>query len=178
MEKEELQKLIDEGLSIRMIVRRKSVSYSTIRYWLKKYNIKKRKKESKDDNVKICKICKVEKEIIDFFKKDNNRYHTYCKKCSTIYHKKRLSDIKIKMILYKGGKCENCKLSLENSHYSVFDFHHIDPNQKDPKFTGIKSRKWEKIENEINKCKLLCSNCHRMEHALIGKWGDYNWRVA
>lgn len=173
MEIKQLENLVNEGLSIRSIIKKTGMSYSTIRYWLKKFNLKTKKIKNNNikNDIKKCKICKIDKIITDFYKKDNLRYHTYCKKCSTIYHKRRLSEVKIKMILYKGGKCEKCKISLEESHYSIFDFHHIDPSQKDPKFTGIKSRKWSKIENEINKCQLLCSNCHRMEHAMINKWG-------
>jgi hypothetical protein len=76
------------------------------------------------------------------------------------------------MIEYKGGKCENCNLKIEDCHYSVFDFHHLNPKEKDISFRGVKSWHWDRIKAEIDKCKLLCSNCHRMEHASINGWGE------
>jgi len=55
-------------------------------------------------------------------------------------------------------------LKLENSHYCVYDFHHLDPLTKDKNFDTIKSKSWEKVKEEIDKCQLLCSNCHRLAH--------------
>lgn len=74
------------------------------------------------------------------------------------------------MVKYKGGECERCKLKLEDTHYSVFDFHHINSEEKDPNFGKIKFQKWEVIKEEIDKCQLLCSNCHRITHAELGRW--------
>ena len=48
----------------------------------------------------------------------------------------------------------------------ALEFHHIDPTKKD---FGISSkgyaRSWEKVKNEIERCVLLCANCHRGFHA-------------
>jgi hypothetical protein len=76
------------------------------------------------------------------------------------------------MIKYKGGACENekCKLKLEDAHYAVFHFHHLNPKEKDQNFDHIKFQKWEYIMKELDKCIMLCSNCHIMEHAKIGGW--------
>jgi hypothetical protein len=74
------------------------------------------------------------------------------------------------MIEYKGGQCERCRLNLNDTHYAVFDFHHIDPSEKDDNFKKIKFQKWEKIKQEIDKCMLVCSNCHREIHAEIEGW--------
>jgi hypothetical protein len=43
-------------------------------------------------------------------------------------------------------------------------FHHLDPSHKD--FTiGGKSKSWNKIQSELDKCVLLCANCHAEVHA-------------
>jgi hypothetical protein len=72
---------------------------------------------------------------------------------------------KERAIVFLGGKCVDC--GLTNVHPAVYDFHHVDPNNKD--FTvgeGLTQfKKWEKIEVELQKCILLCSNCHRVRHA-------------
>jgi hypothetical protein len=62
-------------------------------------------------------------------------------------------------IEYKGGRCQICGYS---KYQGAFDFHHIEPNKKDfgLGFKG-KTRAWEKIKNELDKCILLCATCHR-----------------
>ena len=68
--------------------------------------------------------------------------------------------LRARAVSYKGGKCEACGYS---KCIAAFDFHHIDPSTKD--FT-ISSRnlKWETLVKEIDKCQLLCANCHREAH--------------
>lgn len=82
---------------------------------------------------------------------------------SYAYQKTRATERKIQIIKFKGGACERCGY---NKNYAALCFHHIDPTQKD---FGIDSRKlsntkWESLIEEINKCILLCHNCHMEEH--------------
>lgn len=60
------------------------------------------------------------------------------------------------------GKCSKC---TEN-HPACLDFHHIDKSDKSINISKIGARGWslEKMMLEINKCILLCSNCHRKLH--------------
>ena len=78
---------------------------------------------------------------------------------------KRRKQLRDKALMYKGGKCEICGYNKCND---ALDFHHI--NEDDKEF-GLSSRgmtrSWEKIRNELDKCILLCSNCHREVHAGI-----------
>jgi NAD-dependent dihydropyrimidine dehydrogenase PreA subunit len=64
-------------------------------------------------------------------------------------------------IQYLGGKCSRC---LNSYPRIVYDFHHKNPETKD----FILSEHWgdsrEKIWAELDKCILLCANCHRLEH--------------
>lgn len=57
-------------------------------------------------------------------------------------------------------------LKCEISDWRVLDFHHIDPTQKLTEVTNLvqSGKSKEKIMNEISKCKVLCANCHRIEH--------------
>lgn len=171
MKKEELQELIDKGFSQRKISEETGKSHTSIRHWLKKYdlNTKNKKHQSTTDyenDEKYCRKCDKTKSLDSFYKRSNlNAFASYCKECVNKYYTKRIRKIKIKMVNYKGGECERCKLKLKDTHYSVFDFHHIDPENKDPKFNRIKYQKWEVIKKEIEKCQLLCANCHRITHA-------------
>lgn len=69
---------------------------------------------------------------------------------------------KLRAIDYKGGCCVNCKY---NKCPAALQFHHMDPTQKDFSISksGI-SRAWERIQAELDKCILLCANCHAEEH--------------
>jgi hypothetical protein len=65
---------------------------------------------------------------------------------------------------YKGYGCLDCGISYPDTPYPVFDFHHRDPNEKDYDWNKLKKRSWDNITNELDKCDLLCSNCHRIRH--------------
>ena len=72
---------------------------------------------------------------------------------------------KLRLIEYKGGKCEKCGY---NKCTSAMHFLHNDPNEKD--FTiGGKSFSLEKLKKEADKCILVCSNCHSEIHEGILK---------
>lgn len=80
---------------------------------------------------------------------------------------KRRRNLKQLAVDYKGGKCSVCGYDRCNS---CLDFHHIDPREKD---FGISSkgltRNWDAIKQELDKCVLLCRNCHGEVHAGITK---------
>jgi hypothetical protein len=44
------------------------------------------------------------------------------------------------------------------------EFHHSDPLDKNAEMKVLVNNKWSDIEAELEKCVLLCSNCHREEH--------------
>lgn len=63
-----------------------------------------------------------------------------------------------------GGKCAICGGHFEDCCY---DFHHLDPTKKDFAISSCNTngaRSWLKIRDELKKCAVLCSNCHRLLH--------------
>ncbi len=68
---------------------------------------------------------------------------------------------KLKAIEYLGGKCADCNNVFPPY---IYDFHHLDSNEKENTIARIMGRKWENIVPELDKCVLLCSNCHRTRH--------------
>lgn len=68
---------------------------------------------------------------------------------------------KLAAIDYLGGVCVNCGGTF---HSSVYDFHHRDPSEKDFEISKIKWKSFENFKDELDKCDLLCSNCHRELH--------------
>lgn len=72
---------------------------------------------------------------------------------------KRRRKIKTMVIEYKGGKCQICGYCR---YQGALELHHIDKSKKD---FGIGdkgyTRSWERVRKELDKCILLCANCHR-----------------
>ena len=70
---------------------------------------------------------------------------------------------KLELIEYKGGECEKCHYK---HNLSALEFHHINPDEKDFSISDRNIKlDWEKIKKELDKCVLVCSNCHREIHA-------------
>ena len=114
-----------------------------------------------------CSKCKIEKPINDFYsQKDHKRgIMCLCKNCFNSLCVKRWIERKKKYVRLIGGKCEYCGIELTESNYSIFDFHHIDSNSKEYTWTKLKLFSDSRILKELSKCKLLCANCHRLEHS-------------
>ena len=74
---------------------------------------------------------------------------------------------KQRAIDYKGGKCSACGY---NKCPDALDFHHLDPTEKEFGLasSGI-TRAWERVKKELDKCILLCANCHRELHYTLNR---------
>jgi aconitase B len=66
------------------------------------------------------------------------------------------------LIAYKGGKCENCNY---DKNQAALSFHHLDPKEKDFEISGKHCLSLERLKKEVDKCSLLCLNCHAETHA-------------
>lgn len=75
--------------------------------------------------------------------------------------KTRLAN-KQKAIAYLGGCCKHC--GLVTNHLSVYDFHHVNKEEKESDPGSLLHYSWSRIQKELDKCILLCANCHRIEH--------------
>lgn len=110
------------------------------------------------------------KHGITIFKKRGIKKERWvCCKCDGENSKKYLRSIKQKSVDYKGGCCELCGY---NKSLRSLVFHHRDPSQKDfaigENRPGIKkARSWDSIKPELDKCQLLCQNCHNEIHENI-----------
>lgn len=86
-----------------------------------------------------------------------------CKKCNVEHVQKRRDDVKLLAVKYKGGSCEICGY---DKCIGALEFHHLDPSQKD---FGIGNkgytRSWKKVKEELDKCIMVCANCHRELHS-------------
>lgn len=164
MKKEELKSLIDQEKSQREISSIMGKSQTTVRYWLKKYGLSTKAKNFEEE--RVCPICRETLSRSNFYSRRGvPGASVYCKACTSSQTIQRQRAFKKLCIEYKGGECESCGYS---KYDGALEFHHKDPSKKD--FTISKSRLKifdDKVKNELDKCALLCSNCHKEEHALI-----------
>lgn len=68
-------------------------------------------------------------------------------------------------IFYKGGKC--CKCGYDKC-VDALEFHHENPNEKEFKLGSGNTVSWQEYKEEVLKCILVCSNCHKEIHSKIG----------
>lgn len=130
-------------------------------------------KETKNLIINLYKYSVHTTEIADILDLKLNAIKLLCKeikyrKYSNITNyervKRRRKKIKILGVLYKGGKCEKCGY---NKFFECLEFHHIDISKKDFTISQKVNHRWITVKKEIDKCALLCSNCHRELHAEI-----------
>jgi predicted transcriptional regulator len=176
MQKEKLKELfIDKRLSQRSIAKEFNCSQSTVKYYIKKYGLvkaKSKKKEITKETTKVCSKCMVTKPASDFYlrKERENELTGYCKSCNSKDVIERMQTTKHILVELKGGKCQLCSFS---EYIGALEFHHIDPKTKDKGMSRlIRGKINQKIIDEVNKCVLVCSNCHKMIHANLKKCPD------
>lgn len=85
-----------------------------------------------------------------------------CGKCHNQYTKERYREKRDKVLEYMGGKCVSCGF---DKFKSSLDIHHISPKEKDINFSSYRGWSWDRIKEEVDKCVLLCKNCHSAYHA-------------
>ena len=132
--------------------------------------------------MKICLKCNQEKKLDNFPKRTKSKdgYNSNCKMCQNeqskqdyyrtsgernkylIGRRRKLAQERNELITSMELKCKVCGFD----HPAALDFHHRDPEDK---LRDISVLKWSGCSNEtfireIEKCDVLCSNCHRIEH--------------
>lgn len=101
------------------------------------------------------------KENRDAVLEYNRKHHNPVR--AKIYGKVRNTQLKEPYVALAGGKCQRCGY---DEFLSGLEFHHVDPSQKDTHpVKVINSGNTERAMSELDKCALLCRNCHQTYHA-------------
>lgn len=129
----------------------------------------------KSKRLKRCSKCQKLLPLNKFYRRyykktlsiddDYNNRITVCKDCSIRYSTDRYIMVKKKAISYLGGKCKRCGF---NESYVSFCFHHRNPNEKEFNWKQLRGLSWKLMIKELNKCDLLCLNCHTIVHFDLG----------
>lgn len=111
-----------------------------------------------------CTDCGVIQTPENSYRRSGKRSHewqTYCRSCLYERQKARWIARKEQAIEYLGGVCEDCGQAYPRR---VMQFHHRDPSTKEGEWRKIRLWAWERVTAELDKCALLCANCHCLRH--------------
>ena len=117
-----------------------------------------------EEETRICKSCSKSVGVSNYTKLKSGSLHSYCKSCLYVknqeYSKNRKTGkVSVQYIRnYKESHaCQDCQ---KNYPYYVMDFDHLE--DKSFSINKIQSHSISKIQSEIEKCEVLCANCHRV----------------
>jgi hypothetical protein len=103
--------------------------------------------------VKICSTCNKE------YQGGHSKHKDKCGRCYSLAYRTKT---KQKAIDYKGSKCSSCGY---DKYFGSLQFHHVYPEAKSFNIGDFNFRKFDSLVEELDKCILVCSNCHGEIHA-------------
>ena len=120
-----------------------------------------------------CSMCN-EIKPLDDFGNDHSRWHgkmTRCKPCNLIHtriHSRKIIDSRRAdlNILKEAQGCMTCGY---NEDGSKLHFHHRDPSTKLFEIHNSLTFSPQRLQEEIDKCDLLCAACHRIVEPVHSK---------
>jgi transposase len=168
---EKILSLRKEGKSYKEITKILGCAMSTVSYHCQLHKLGDNNQKVTDDEKKqFQKIYDEVGSLKKVAKLTGRSFETVKKYVQVIKRVKKVTNsesvmlwrkkTKKKLIEYKGGKCELCGYSKCER---ALEFHHTNPNEKDFSISG-RSLSFDKLKNEVDKCMLVCSNCHSEIH--------------
>ena len=155
---------IEQGLSYPEIAKELKIPVTTLKSRCIKANISAKnilKEKRALTNTKTCAHCKIEKAFADFYISKGKMI--YCKACTKKVCTERKRKFKQLCLDYKGNSCIKCGY---NKCPNALHFHHLDPSKKEFHLATHKSYYLsEKVKLELDKCILVCANCHAEIHS-------------
>ena len=127
-----------------------------------------------------CTKCRQFKPIGEFRRQSDTRYGLgyWCTPCwQSVEHTEQWRQrgreskraIAAKFVALAGGACQRCGY---DRCVAPLDFHHVNPAEKADTPQHAMTLGHETAYQELDKCVLLCANCHREYH--FGAWiGDF-----
>ena len=123
-----------------------------------------------DENERVCRICEK-----PFYGLVGDR-RVFCYECApggmspTDTYKNKCRAIKHILVEYKGGQCIECGYSKCEG---ALQFHHLNGEDKDFTLSSIHPNEVSMADllQEVDKCVLLCANCHVQKHTVDNKIG-------
>ena len=122
--------------------------------------------------MQTCNICQADKPLEEY-DLHKGRVVRFCKECRRVknraaykknrskhiaYASKKKEDKKAKLRAIKSQPCADCGISYPPY---VMDFDHVRGKKEFNIGENALFLAWSRVETEIAKCDIICSNCHR-----------------
>lgn len=159
----QLEALVNGGASTEAMAAHLRVSPSTVRHWLKRYDLETRgttrlraARQARAERLDVVRRTCTHHGETDYWLDARGYYR--CLRCRSEGVSRRRRKVKQLLVEEAGGACRLCGYER---FAGALHFHHLDPTEKtfSLSHTGV-SRGLEKARTESRKCVLLCSNCH------------------
>ena len=158
--REQLEALVEDGLSTRAIADQLGVSQATVRHWLAKHGLETihatNRRGDGDIGAEVVRICAKHGRTVFTRCGTGDSYRCLiCRKQRVIDRRRKVKEI---LVQEAGGGCAICGY---DRYAGALQFHHLDPATKafGLGLRGI-ARSLERCREEAAKCMLLCANCH------------------
>lgn len=159
---EELNTLVDAGMSTAEIAEVVARSKATVRHWLREYGLKTKRSEERDVALEMqiqvgdVLMRKCTRHGLTEFKRRSAGGHR-CLKCRSEAVTKRRRKVKRTLVDEAGGACQICGY---DRCIAALEFHHLEPSEKRFALSHRSARSFASSRAEADKCMLLCANCH------------------
>lgn len=161
LDRDDLERRIAAGESVRSIARATGASPTTVRHWLARYGLRTRLAARLD--IRDASDSLPGTLDLDCIHHGVTRFHLWgaryrCGRCNAEAVTRRRRRIKQILVAEHGGECLLCGYAR---HIGALEFHHVDPAEKAFSLgqAGV-TRSLAKARVEAAKCALLCANCH------------------
>lgn len=157
--REQLEPLVEAGMSTGEIAAAVGRSKTTVRHWLREYGLKTvwaERRQASNGNQQELEFRCPQHGVTKFRRRSEGGYR--CAKCRSEAVSRRRRKVKRVLVEEAGGKCAVCGYGRS---LAALEFHHVDPADKRFALSlrGV-TRSIEKARAEAQKCVLLCANCH------------------
>lgn len=118
-------------------------------------------------------------DLFSFRNKAKGTLQSRCKKCYNLYNRHYYKNFERDKQITRVGKNtkklreryqtwksqQSCCVCREDA-VECLDLHHVDPKEKDGNISLLLAyNSWNRVVEEIQKCVVVCSNCHRKIHS-------------
>lgn len=130
--------------------------------------------------MKCCSRCKISKPLTDYYKssKMKDGLQTSCKegmaesyqrsRKAKLQHYRDVQDLRVQQNVdrFREWKAKQKCACCPESDPCCLDLHHLDPAEKEAAVSDVmRFWSWERLTEEIDKCIVVCRNCHAKIHA-------------
>lgn len=183
IDKEEFKEYILAGKTIPELQKIYTLSRSKVAQYKQEYGFvgltPNSKKRNIEEGTKTCNMCDETFSLTAFYSNGTTpsgtlKYKAACKQCENT---KRSANFTTKILDYikSCNKTYNCEKCNYTGIWGSLDFHHVIPGDKlfnigDYSNKALSEEAFERdLVPELDKCMILCPNCHRQEHLFMGR---------